>query len=566
MICPKALHALLALVACFGAGGWMSLRWQDPAPQAQSVVGQLDEKPGEFPPKEDLVKDWAKPDFVLLISGQLTGYIEPCGCTGLSNQKGGMQRRFQVLQLLRDRGWKVLPVDAGQQIHPGRRGQQTIMKLQTTYEAMCRLMGYEAISLGPSDLLISGTDLGQAMVDKLDASTGRNPFVSANVVVLDPSLVSPVQTIDAGNGKTVAVTSVISSTLMADLKDSAITTTPPEDALRKLTPQLQGTNASLKLLIVYGPRDEAEQLARQFPFFDYVVSAGNDGDPDKLPAPIVAGQRTTQLIQVGAKGMHVGLIGFWGNQTGEQRSVYERVPLDARFEVIREGTPRLSDLNPMELLFHKYQEELKNLYLNRANFQDIMPRNTPSGYKFVGSDACLDCHEEEYNVWRHGVDKEEGDGGPHFRATRDLTDPGERTWVARNFDPECLSCHVTGWNPQEYYPYKTGYLDLERDIKLHANGCENCHGPCSQHVAAEAGDIEADEAALARFREEVRLTLNEARNGQCMTCHDLDNSPDFFEEGAFEKYWAKIEHGPNAGGGAATDSGAAEVPSVDERR
>jgi hypothetical protein len=29
---------------------------------------------------------------------------------------------------------------------------------------------------------------------------------------------------------------------------------------------------------------------------------------------------------------------------------------------------------------------------------------------------------------------------------------------------------------------------------------------------------------------------------QCMECHDLDNSPDFHVDGAFEKYWARIVH------------------------
>ncbi len=60
--------------------------------------------------------------------------------------------------------------------------------------------------------------------------------------------------------------------------------------------------------------------------------------------------------------------------------------------------------------------------------------------------------QKEYDIWLNGVDGEGGEIGPHSRATRDLTDPGERTWVKRNYDPECLSCHVTGWNPQNFFP------------------------------------------------------------------------------------------------------------------
>ncbi|MEM6981150.1 MAG: hypothetical protein AAF539_15930 [Planctomycetota bacterium] len=39
----------------------------------------------------------------------------------------------------------------------------------------------------------------------------------------------------------------------------------------------------------------------------------------------------------------------------------------------------------------------------------------------------------------------------------------------------------------------------------------------------------------------MQLPLDQARE-TCMKCHDLDNSPDFHEEGAFEDYWAAVEH------------------------
>ena len=29
---------------------------------------------------------------------------------------------------------------------------------------------------------------------------------------------------------------------------------------------------------------------------------------------------------------------------------------------------------------------------------------------------------------------------------------------------------------------------------------------------------------------------------KCMTCHDLDNDPNFHLDGAFAKYWKKVEH------------------------
>jgi hypothetical protein len=100
---------------------------------------------------------------------------------------------------------------------------------------------------------------------------------------------------------------------------------------------------------------------------------------------------------------------------------------------------------------------------------------------------------------------------------------------------------VTGWNPQNYYPYVSGYQNLNEHVELHANGCENCHGPGSAHIDAENNQAN-NQGLLDRLREEMRLTLKEARESSCVQCHDLDNSPDFVKEGGFDEYWPKIEH------------------------
>jgi hypothetical protein len=73
------------------------------------------------------------------------------------------------------------------------------------------------------------------------------------------------------------------------------------------------------------------------------------------------------------------------------------------------------------------------------------------------------------------------------------------------------------------------------------SGCENCHGPGSAHVAAENGELDATEEQLVQLRKQMQLSLAKA-SVHCMTCHDLDNSPEFHVEGAFEEYWRQIEH------------------------
>jgi hypothetical protein len=138
---------------------------------------------------------------------------------------------------------------------------------------------------------------------------------------------------------------------------------------------------------------------------------------------------------------------------------------------------------------------------------------------------------------------------PHFHATDTLVklDP------PRQYDPECLSCHVTGWNPQEYFPYDSGFMGLKESPLMVGNGCENCHGPAASHVAAESGDETVSDAEMEALRAALRLKIkpNEGNvNGatppqvtgkvvdMCMQCHDIDNSPDF----DFQKYWPEVKH------------------------
>ena len=112
--------------------------------------------------------------------------------------------------------------------------------------------------------------------------------------------------------------------------------------------------------------------------------------------------------------------------------------------------------------------------------------------------------------------------------------------VARMFDPECLSCHVTGWDPVEYIRYRSGFLneeyaadDDERVLqqKLAGNQCENCHGPASRHLEL----VDSGELDLAK--KEVTVTLEQVKR-TCYQCHDTDNSPDF----EFDAYWEQVKH------------------------
>jgi len=480
---------------------------------------------------ENLVKGWDKPDVTLFITGRLHGYIEPCGCTGLSNQKGGLLRRHTCQKMLQAKGFEPISIDLGNQIR--RVGQQATIKYKTACRSIAKVMKYDAIGVGIDDMRISGADMVLAIEESKPADS--TPFTSGSMMVYeDDSFTRPFQIVQR-NGKKIGVLSVIGDEHVKKAKEIGISDDyslkMPETAVREALRNPAYAKCDVRVLLMQSAPEKCKAMAAKYPYFDLVVTGGGAGDPT-LEATAIASSNghTTQMIQCGVKGMYCGVVGI-DFADAKKKIRYQRVALDASFK----------DSKPVKDVFLAYQNELKTLWLGGL-LDDIKPRLHPSGHQFVGSDACYDCHEEEFDIWKEG---HEGDGGPHARATADLTDPGERTWVKRNFDPECVSCHVTGWNPQNYYPYETGYRDLKKDHVLHGNGCENCHGPGSAHVAAE-NKAGADEALLKKLRDEMVVTVEEAKKRMCFECHDLDNSPDYAEaEDGWEKYWPTIKHGDN---------------------
>jgi len=482
-----------------------------PPPTASPpVIPQLPADPTTPPKSAALFDGWPKPAFVLVLTGQQLGYVEPCGCAGLENQKGGLARRATLIdQLAKDRGWPVLPLDVGG--HIKRFGKQQEIKLTHTLRGL-KQMGYGAVGLGESDLKLPVGELVQAIANS------EIRAVSGNVEIIDRSLVPTYAVLEAG-GKKIAVTAVLGAKAEQKLTSGDLVHEPPIKALKEFCRELDGKDCDLNVLLVYGPLAEAREIAEELPLFDLVVASGDTNLPSRELEQVTGIK--TKIMQVGQKAMYAGVIGvFAGERSPTLR--YESVPLDARF----------ADSRAMLKLLADYQAELKTLGLDGLG---LKPRALASGNQFVGSAKCGECHTKALAKWS---------STPHAHATDSLVKPpNSRGDIPRHFDAECLSCHVTGWEPQQFAPLASGYVSLEKTPQLMHNGCENCHGPGSAHVAAESGDVKTDDAALAKLRDSMRLPLaGDKAERKCLECHDDDNSPDFHKPGAFEKYWKKVEH------------------------
>ena len=457
-----------------------------------------------------LLDGWPKPAVALVLTGQQLGYIEPCGCTGLENQKGGLARRHTLIdQLAKERGWNVVPLDVGNQIR--RFGKQQELKFARTIQGL-RTMGYRGLTLGIEDLKLPA---GEILAAISNAEGKVTDVASANVGLFDYDLQPRYLVLEAG-GKKIGVTAVLGEKHEAKLQSGDLVHQPPLKALKEFCRELDGKECDWNLLLVHGPLDEARALAEELPMFDLVVASGESNLPSR-ELETVKGTKT-RLLQVGMKAMHVGIVGLYADAAPR----YESVALDARF----------ADSPAMLKLLADYQEDLKKLGLAGLG---LKAQPHARGSTFVGSQKCGECHTKAYAKWSTT---------PHAHATDSLVKPpNSRGDIPRHFDPECLSCHVTGWEPQQYFPFASGYLSLEQTPRLQHNGCENCHGPGSAHVASQSGEGNFSDAEVARLRDAMKLPLaGGVAERKCLECHDLDNSPDFHKPGAFEKYWQEVEH------------------------
>lgn len=454
---------------------------------------------------------WKKPKLAIVISGRQDGYLEPCGCAGLYQQKGGMSRRHSLIKQLQAQGWPVAAVDVGGLVR--RFGKQAEIQFAISADAL-KLMGYGAVGFGPSDLRLSAGEIVAAVAG---ADPKDSLFVSANVDLF--GLTPKFRILEAG-GMRIGVTSVLGKEYQEQINNAEVAIQPAAESLRTVLPQLK--DCDVRILLSHATLDETKALAKQFPAFDLVVTSDGHEIPPAEPEKLGT---KTRLIEAPPQATYVTVVGFYDNPKPSMR--FQRVALDSRFP----------DSPEMKEIMATYQRQLEQLGWDGLGLRNAPHPRTNRADKlsgqFASAASCKECHPTAWGIWSKTK---------HAHATETLTklDP------SRQFDAECVSCHATGWNPSEFYPYTSGFHSLEKTPLLAGNSCDNCHGPGAAHVAAEKGRNAAKRNAE---REALKLTVAFARDNVCAKCHDHDNSPEFTSKDPatgkdnFDvKYWPKVEH------------------------
>jgi hypothetical protein len=103
------------------------------------------------------------------------------------------------------------------------------------------------------------------------------------------------------------------------------------------------------------------------------------------------------------------------------------------------------------------------LLLGCVDFSEAQARPQP---RYVGNEACRNCHESEYARYREFAKKAHS-----FDSIKKM----QRRLTAEEFR-KCFECHTTG------YGKPGGFRSEHETPNLRNAGCETCHGPGGLHV------------------------------------------------------------------------------------
>ena len=405
----------------------------------------------------------------VFITGNELGALQPCGCSG--GQLGGFDRRRAVFQNVPES--RRLIVDTGSFVESD--GEQNIIKFNIIIQAL-ELLDYDLVSLSKKDIqiarelvLLDNIGSGFNVIAAHNPSDTNLPSKFTKKFFLDKELVAvTVARLDSGFEQMHLIGELFAVSDSSDLR-------------------------AVNILILDTDDSEIIDKIAELGVVDcFIIPAESDE-----PRVIRRAKKKPLVVSAGQFGKYVGELQIKVEQVGGA------LTLDFSARAVSEDLPQDEALIE---LYKAYQHLVKE-----ANLLEKQPRFALSNnLEYVGSQSCQSCHEYEYAKWSDKA---------HAHAYQTL----ER--IGSQYDPECVICHVVGGE------YEGGFVSEVETGHLKNVGCENCHGPGSEHVKT-LGEAKTDYPKL-----------------DCTDCHTPDNSADY--EGNEQLYFEKIVHWrePNDSGG-----------------
>jgi Cytochrome c554 and c-prime len=566
-------------------GGYYALRSAQSHANPGCEPEEQSSPPGDQQPVE--YTNWPKPDVALIMSGQMHGHYDPCGCS--DPQYGGLTRRYNFYQSLRAKKWDVVGIDLGELPQLNGIQEQNVLRYGLSVRAL-ETMNYKVIGIGRDELVSPLGDLLAPIWDK------KHPFprpLSTSLAGTAPGEkyhglnVRPYEIIET-NPK-IGVINLMGPELCDEL-EKVVKFLPNGKALTDALKAFADAGVKVGVILHHEYPDVKEQkdtiahrqkmeakrkeLAQMCADFCAKARKQNPKIPPIQLMMILTEEPTppafltplknvpTQVLEIGHKGQYVGLVGIYADGKGGYRLRYQDVQMSPEWQT-KKGDEKN---HPVTKLIEEYNNTLKATDMlakfPRTEHFNQLPLPNQKGLRatFVGSDRCGDCHQHAFNVWKNPVTKKPA----HVIATTTLEE--EVNPKGRQFDPECMKCHTTGFmHPGGYndfvpnlanWPNKPAVAPKAKALMKHNQnlrgvGCESCHGPGSEHVKAPNNvDIHKlinpyapskDERALEDLpkrtdAEQMKLKgmfekrMN-ALTQACIKCHDEANDANWGKPG-----------------------------------
>jgi hypothetical protein len=219
----------------------------------------------------------------------------------------------------------------------------------------------------------------------------------------------------------------------------------------------------------------------------HVIICPTDADEPRI---VDKDRREPLLISVGRLGKYFGKLTVELTENEELKLHYTKVAV----------SNKLKPNDDLALLYKDYQSIVREEGLLKKHPKTPLP----DGLKYLGSENCHSCHDE-YDKWEKNR---------HAHAYESLVEVGSQ------YDPECIGCHVVGFD------YESGFASEKSKKDLRNVGCEVCHGPGSDHMkAVTTGRTDSGLSDVVT---------------KCAECHTPERSPGY--PGHEKEYLQKIIH------------------------
>lgn len=474
----------------------------------------------------------------LYLVSDLAGALEPCGC--VKDQLGGMDHLGALVAAEKPKAKASAMVSAGPLFFmdmelEGERRAQDLAKAETIAATLKRL---DLVAFAPGRNDWAG---GAPVLAKLKDASGA-PLLAANVAGPAAATPSPHTVKEIGGIKIGFVGVAAPDKAKASLAD--VTSSSATDGVKAGVAAVKKQGAQAVVVLAAVGRGEAKRIADNVPDVLAIVvgSTGGGGEANTKAAPaervgdVLVVETANHLQTVGVLDLYVrdaapGATITFADGTGVER-MKKREELSSRIDDLRKKIAtwetdksvdkkdvdaRKADVAKLEAergeldkapppakgSFYRYamrdvredlgsDEGTKSQMLtfykkvndeNKVAFKDRKPAAPASGEpKYVGIEACTNCHEDPKAVW---------DKTKHASAYATL----EKQF--KEFNLDCVSCHVTGYD-------RPGGSTVTHVSDLKDVQCEVCHGPGQNHAKAQG---------------KVKMPIPKPDEKTCLSCH-----------------------------------------------